>query len=106
MYFCSLSQGREGLSILLSFMRSPSSLYDNRDFLVTVGMNFDIVCILIACLLGFLELLFLIFKTGSSCVALAALKLTLYNRLASKSDLPTSAGTKGVCHHSWLSACL
>jgi hypothetical protein len=38
-------------------------------------------------------------KTGSLCVALAVLELTLKTRLASNSEIHLIAGTKGVNHH-------
>jgi hypothetical protein len=46
---------------------------------------------------------FCCFETGFLCVALSVLELTLYNRLASNSEiclpLPPKAGIKGVHHH-------
>ena len=95
-------------------MRSLSSLCDNRHFSVTTALNFDMVDALVVYLLFlflflFLLLLFsfdffLFFKTGSHCIALAALNLTLSNRLAS--HCPPLLGLRVCATTAWLSAYL
>ena len=46
-----------------------------------------------------LFILILFFETGSHCLALASLELTMKNKLALNSEHPVSAGIQSICHH-------